>query len=496
MSMLNIEIHNRQFRKRGNASGGNASGRQQRRSSSPHSPRVIGKLVSGTFLILCVLGALLAPVQAQSSQGVSGAAVSIWVRKLASGNVEFGLLDDNTNEPALTSRYLLYATAQQGRWYYSNQVKVGEVSGAPVMVRVQARKLESGNVEFALRIADHEVWFPKARFLTYGQVSSADGPYYSSAFATGSVGCANGIAVRTPSGNQASSWTQFRASVEECNILLEAYDLLHGEGGATTLNWGLAANMEAEWRENPGRAPFWVSGIGYLNTGVLLISGSCALGELCALGGTKYVSQIKIDGVALKGVFPAASLAKLDNLWSVEFSNVDIGGQIPARVGSINNLLYLFLNQNRLTGSIPSEIGELTDLVTLDLSNNNLTGGIPAALGSLVNLTVLNISDNPLGGTIPTQLGRLTELTSLDLSNNGLSGTIPTQLGQLTELTTLNLSNNGLTGEVTSVLGNLSKLKKLYLNGNSGLTGCVPQALNRLGVTVNKGHLSWCASSP
>ena len=472
MSMLNIEIHNRRFRKRGNASGGNASVREQRRSSSPHSPRVIGKLVSGTFLILCVLGALLAPVQAQSSQGVSGAAVSIWVRKLASGNVEFGLLDDNTNEPALTSRYLLYATAQQGRWYYSNQVKVGEVSGAPVMVRVQARKLESGNVEFALRIADHEVWFPKARFLTYGQVSSTDGPYYSSTFATGSVGCANGIAVRTPSGNQASSWTQFRASVEECNILLEAYDLLHGEGGATTLNWGLAANMEDEWRENPGRAPFWVSGIGYLNTGVLLISGSCALGALCGLGGTKYVSQIKIDGVALKGVFPAASLAKLDNLWSVEFSNVDIGGQIPARVGSINNLLYLFLNQNRLTGSIPSEIGELTDLVTLDLSNNNLTGGIPAALGSLVNLTVLNISDNPLGGTIPTELGQLTELTTLDLSNNGL------------------------TGEVTSVLGNLSKLKKLYLNGNSGLTGCVPQALNRLGVTVNKGHLSWCASSP
>ena len=69
-------------------------------------------------------------------------------------------------------------------------------------------------------------------------------------------------------------------------------------------------------------------------------------------------------------------------------------------------------------------------------------------------------------------------MTDLWISGNELIGPIPSQLGGLAHLRQLSLKNNKLSGVVPPELGNLADtLTHLYLEGNSGLTGCVPADL-------------------
>jgi len=79
--------------------------------------------------------------------------------------------------------------------------------------------------------------------------------------------------------------------------------------------------------------------------------------------------------------------------------------------------------------------------VTLDLSNNQLEGGIPAQLGSLANLLRLYLQGNRLSGTLPPELGDLNALDTLWLHSNGLTGVVP---AGLIDVPDIDLRWNGL----------------------------------------------------
>ena len=83
-----------------------------------------------------------------------------------------------------------------------------------------------------------------------------------------------------------------------------------------------------------------------------------------------------------------------------------------------------------MSGEIPAELGSLSNLTWLSLRDNKLSGEIPAELGSLSNLEDLNLYNNPLSGEIPAELGSLSNLTSLSLGGgyNDLSGCVPSSL--------------------------------------------------------------------
>ena len=168
-------------------------------------------------------------------------------------------------------------------------------------------------------------------------------------------------------------------------------------------------------------------------------------------------------------------------------------GGIPAELGSLTNLKWLYLNNNQLTGGIPAELGSLTNLERLDLSSNRLSGEIPAELGSLTNLVRLWLGGNQLTGEIPEELGNLSNLVYLYLHLNQLSGEIPEELGNLTNLEYLDLSNNQLTGEIPSALADLSNLEALFLSGNQ-LTGCIPASLGDVAINyLAELGLSYCS---
>ena len=74
----------------------------------------------------------------------------------------------------------------------------------------------------------------------------------------------------------------------------------------------------------------------------------------------------------------------------------DLSGEIPAELGSLSNLEWLFLADNKLSGEIPAELGSLSNLTQLSLNGNDLSGEIPAELGSLSNLTYLILFEQRL----------------------------------------------------------------------------------------------------
>ncbi|PTQ26665.1 hypothetical protein MARPO_0647s0001, partial [Marchantia polymorpha] len=112
----------------------------------------------------------------------------------------------------------------------------------------------------------------------------------------------------------------------------------------------------------------------------------------------------------------------------------------------------------------------LNALMSIDVSGNQLTGKLPAELGTLLGIRFLFMGDNNFEGSIPFELGELPELSDLDLSRNQLSGPIPVSLSRL-RLSYLNLSLNRLCGPIPVVDSFDTRFFQSFLPGNPKLCG-------------------------
>ena len=252
----------------------------------------------------------------------------------------------------------------------------------------------------------------------------------------------------------------------DCRTLLAFRDTL--VGGGTALNWAIGLPLK-EWtgvqvNRNTQR-------LVQLNLSDQDLSGSipAELGSLSELG------WLFLERNNLTGAIPR-ELGTLTNLQELRLRSNRLTGAIPAEFGNLANLWNLGLSFNQLTGTLPPELGRLSSLRGLYLRSNGFTGAVPAELGDLTNLVELMLQRNELTGAIPPELGRLSNLQKMLLNSNQLTGSIPSELGRLTNLDALNLSENQLTGAIPGNLRNLSNLTLLFLGGNR-LTGCVPGAL-------------------
>ena len=157
-------------------------------------------------------------------------------------------------------------------------------------------------------------------------------------------------------------------------------------------------------------------------------------------------------------------------------STAPLGDWYGVTTNSDGHVTTLNLSNNNLIGSIPAELGNLVNLDQLYLRLNALSGPIPAELGQLTNLRRLNLNYNALSGSIPIELGQLTNLQYLYLQGNALSGPIPIELGQLTNLQLMDLHNNDLSGSIPAELSTLAALKDLKLYNNAALSGPIPDS--------------------
>ena len=95
---------------------------------------------------------------------------------------------------------------------------------------------------------------------------------------------------------------------------------------------------------------------------------------------------------------------------SVSFGN-DVTGNIPAKLGELQNLKMICLGNNRITGSLPSSLFNLPLLENLDLFGNEMIGPLPANLGNAQSLKVLSLAGNNFIGTLPASIGDLKVLS-------------------------------------------------------------------------------------
>ena len=273
------------------------------------------------------------------------------------------------------------------------------------------------------------------------------------------------ITVRSPGCDGSSAVAGYSGAgiVADCETLLASRDVLRGE---QSLNWNMDLPID-DWEGVEIRSDR-VFGID-LREGELSGSLPAELGNLTDL------NYLWLAGNELSGPIPP-ELGNLSKLWSLWITNNNLSGPIPPELGKLTDLRYLSIGLNELSGPIPPELGNLPNLETLWLAFTELSGPIPPELGNLANLSGLYIGSNQLSGLIPPELGNLSNLQDLYIDHNRLSGPIPPELGKLVNLETLHLGSNELYGRIPPELGKLTNLETLWLAGNQ-FSGCVPDVL-------------------
>ncbi|KAM3324881.1 hypothetical protein P3S67_000005 [Capsicum chacoense] len=225
-----------------------------------------------------------------------------------------------------------------------------------------------------------------------------------------------------------------------------------------------------------GTIPPEIGEVGYLRSLTKLsLGGNFLIGSIPAsLGNLNNLSYLYLYDNQLSGQF---LLGDLKNFNTLALYNNQLSGPIPSELGNLKSLNYLLLHNNQLSGPIPSELRNLKNPNHLVLSNNkNLFGPIPSELGNLKKLNNLELSDNQLSSPIPSVLGNLKNLNNLTLSNNQLTGSIPSSFENLRNLQTLFLCNNNFIEKIPSSICNLTSLIVLYLSRNN-LKGKIPRSL-------------------
>jgi|GEM_PF-1146982 Leucine-rich repeat (LRR) protein len=162
---------------------------------------------------------------------------------------------------------------------------------------------------------------------------------------------------------------------------------------------------------------------------------------------------------------------------------------LPAALGNLSSLKYLFLGCIRFSGvardpicnsldSLPEEIGKLSELVGLNLDGNNLVK-LPSSIGGLKKLSGLILEHNNLA-SLPAAIGELTELNSISLGYNPLL-TLPDEIGALRKLRYFNLYATDIQ-KLPNTIGNWSNLQYIII-ANTELT-TLPNEFGKLTALV------------
>lgn len=187
-------------------------------------------------------------------------------------------------------------------------------------------------------------------------------------------------------------------------------------------------------------------------------------------------------------IHPEAFLG-LQNLITLEIIsfNNGVSGELPL-IYDLNNAATINLSSNRLTGTVWPSINS-PNLFYLDLSNNLLTGETPAY--SLNNLQYLYLNNN---GFTKFNAPRSNNLINLFLQFNELTGVIPNLSdpagANLENLVQMDLSNNNLNDYVSGSFANLSSLLRLDVSANDLPQASINAIINDLYINYENNNRS------
>ncbi|CAA6661433.1 unnamed protein product [Spirodela intermedia] len=202
------------------------------------------------------------------------------------------------------------------------------------------------------------------------------------------------------------------------------------------------------------------------------------------VAGEWRVTHLVLEGLHLRGRFPAAALGSLGQLRLLSLKNNSLSGPV-GDLSNLTDLKALFLDHNRLSGGFPLSILLLRRLRTLDLSHNALSGRLPAAIASdLARLYCLRLEFNRFTGPLPPF--NQSSLMVLNVSGNDFSGPIPTTAILLSFDPSAFSGNPGLCGKAVK-----RECRNTFFFFGSPAAAPVPSSAGRLmGILLPEGESS------
>ncbi|GKD77027.1 leucine-rich repeat protein, partial [Tanacetum coccineum] len=194
------------------------------------------------------------------------------------------------------------------------------------------------------------------------------------------------------------------------------------------------------------------------------------------------LSLLSVHTNKLTGGIPPS----LGNITSIEMffaGRNPFGGTILDTLGLWKSLTEFHCHDCNLYGSIPRSIFNISLLVEFSLAVNHLTGRIPSDIGgTLPNLEWLQLRDNKLTGVLPPSISNCSKLGLLEMGNNNFSGKLTIDFSNLQDIYNIYFYNSfhgrGEANDMTFIdsLKNCTRLVSLNLY-NCNLIGVLPTSI-------------------
>ncbi|KAI0493642.1 hypothetical protein KFK09_023763 [Dendrobium nobile] len=213
-----------------------------------------------------------------------------------------------------------------------------------------------------------------------------------------------------------------------------------------------------------------------LKLSVVLISGGTIDSSLFNLTSLVSLSlaQSNFHGIPI----PDSGWDRLVNLSSLDLSNAEFAGSVPASISCLKKLTFLDLSSNSLAIN-PMILQNMTNLKELILDYVNVSSYRDEWCGVLVNSTpileLLSMRSCSLFGAICSALPMLPFLSIIRFKDNNLDSNIPDSFGNFSSLSELCLVGNNFKGFFPYQIFQLRNLKYLYISHNPTLSGYIPE---------------------
>ena len=176
------------------------------------------------------------------------------------------------------------------------------------------------------------------------------------------------------------------------------------------------------------------------------------------------LEQLWLNQNQLEGTIPE-SIAQMENLSQLYVYENKLGGALPLAMSRFDKKNIRTKRNHGFV--IGNDTDSVLDLHTLDLSDYELSGAVPAEICTLVNLKQLLLNKNRLGGCLPYEVGVMkAHGCRVDLSDNA-GFTLSPDVSSVLGVTALDLSDCELRGEVPAAIVQLVNLKELDLSRNA-----------------------------